>query len=90
MQINELLVTDIKKDLRDQIMDINLESISDRELINIAEWAERIKEHADFLTLEDEFVGATYSNLGVIMPKISKQKEKRGITLIKTRYKPRD
>ena len=90
MQINELLVSDIKKDLKDQIMDINLESISDHELINIAEWAEKVKEHADFLTLEDEVVGATYGNLGIIMPKINKQKEVRGITLIKTKYKPKN
>lgn len=87
MQINELLVADIMKDLKDQMMSVDIESMSDYDLVNIAEWAKSTKEHADLLTLEDELVGFTYSNLDIIMPRINKQQEVRGMTLVKTIYK---
>lgn len=87
MQINELLVADIMKDLKDQMMSVDIESMSDYDLVNIAEWANSAKKHADLLTLEDELVGFTYSNLDIIMPRINKQQEVRGIALVKTIYK---
>ena len=84
MQIDELLNADIMKDLKDQIMNVDVESISDCDLINIVEWARKTKEHADLLTLEDELVGFTYSNLDIIIPRVNKQQEVRGMTLSKT------
>ena len=87
MQISELLDVDMMKDLGDQITAIDVESISDYDLINIAEWVRNTKEHADLLTLEDELVGFTYSNLDIIMPKINRQQKARGMTLTKTIYK---
>lgn len=87
MQINELLVADIMKDLKEQMISFDIESVSDYDLANIAEWAKSTKEHADLLTLEDELVGFTYRNLDIIIPRINKQQEVRGMTLVKTIYK---
>ena len=50
-------------------------------------WAHDIKKRADFLTLEDEFVGFTYNNLDVIMPQIDRQQELRGISFTKKMQK---
>lgn len=87
MQINDLLKSDTTRYLVDQLDNIDLSLLSDHELIDVMKWAHDIKKRADFLTLEDEFVGFTYNNLDVIMLQIDRQQELRGISFTKKMQK---
>lgn len=85
MTVRELLESNIQSNLSSEIQHLELGHCSNSELALLINWTNEIKEHADFLTLEDEVVGYTYNNLDVLVPKISEEEHKRGIQLIKIR-----
>lgn len=84
MILSELFRTDITKDLTKEISEMNLE-LSLEELLSVKDWFMQVKEKADLLTLEDEYVGHTYDNLTVIASKTNDDEIKAEInkTLVK-------
>lgn len=85
MDFKELFDSDIKCDLVEDIMNIDLSHCSNSELMILSKWTDDVRERADLLTVEDEIVGYTYNNLGALMPKITSEESRRGIVLVKTR-----
>ncbi len=69
MNIVELMHNDMKKDLTNLIMKINFDECSKEELNELRTWALDKEKRADILTMEDEFVGYTYTNLAVLEKK---------------------
>lgn len=83
MQLVDLYNSNIRNYLVDNVKSINLDKCTNEELTYLANWISNVKERADMLTLEDEIVGYTYNNLDVLIPKVQKEEEKRGIALVK-------
>lgn len=83
MQLVDLYNSNIRNYLVDNVKSINLDKCTNEELIYLANWISNVKERADMLTLEDEIVGYTYNNLDVLIPKVQKEEEKRGVALVK-------
>lgn len=83
MQLIDLYNSNMRDNLVSCVESIDLVNCSVEELTNLSNWVCSVKEHADLLTLEDEIVGYTYSNLEILIPKVKKEEVKRGITLIK-------
>lgn len=83
MNHNELIGTNMKFDLVSDIQGMDFTGCSNNDIIALRTWVSEVKERADFLTLEGEVVGYTYSNLNVLNPMISKEEEKRGMVLVK-------
>lgn len=85
MNVKELIQGNIALDLVAEIQNMDLNSCTDTELLTLSNWVREVKERADFLTLEDEIVGYTYSNLDALTPKMECEEAKRGIQLVKVR-----
>ncbi len=83
MQLVDLYNSNIRNYLVDNVKSINLDKCTNEELTYLANWISNVKERADMLTLEDEIVGYTYNNLDVLIPKVQKEEEKRGVALVK-------
>lgn len=83
MQLVDLYNSNIRNYLVDSVKSINLDKCTNEELTYLANWISNVKERADMLTLEDEIVGYTYNNLDVLIPKVQKEEEKRGVALVK-------
>lgn len=83
MQLVDLYNSNIRNYLVDNVKSINLDKCTNEELTYLANWISNVKERADMLTLEDEIVGYTYNNLDVLIPKVQKEEEKRGVVLVK-------
>lgn len=83
MNHNELIGTNMKFDLVSDIQGMDFTGCSNNDIIALRTWVSEVKERADFLTLEGEVVGYTYSNLNVLNPMISKEEEKRGMVFVK-------
>lgn len=83
MNHNELIGTNMKFDIVSDIQGMDFTRCSNNDIIALRAWVSKVKERADFLTLEGEVVGYTYNNLSVLNPMISKEEEKRGMVLAK-------
>lgn len=84
MNLTELISSNITNNLVDEIQSMNLDSCSNDELVTLRNWIAKEKQHADYLTLENEVVGYTYNNLRALTPKVISEESKRGIQLVKT------
>jgi len=77
MNYNELVNSDFCKYLVDEINSVDLSSCSRGELEHLKSLTEEIKESANVLTLEGEYVGYTYHNLGALGTKLDAESAKR-------------
>lgn len=85
MNYNDLISSNFCIYLVKEIESVDLSNCSNNELYFLKKMTKNIKERADTLTLEEEFVGYTYYNLGALTPKINKETAKRKIKTIQSR-----
>ena len=85
MNYNDLISSNFCIYLVEEIESVDLSNCSNDELCFLKKMSESIKERADTLTLEEEFVGYTYYNLDALTPKINKETAKRKIKTIQSR-----
>ena len=84
MNYNDLISSNFCIYLVEEIESADLSNCSNDELCFLKKMAESIKERADTLTLEEEFVGYTYYNLDALNPKITKETAKRKMKAIQS------
>ncbi len=72
MDINELINYDVKINLVDKIKNMDFTKFSNKDLLFLQEWSNRVKAYADVKTLEEEIVGYTYDNVDAINRKLVK------------------
>ena len=68
----ELINYDVKINLVDKIKNMDFTKFSNKDLLFLQEWSNRVKAYADVKTLEEEIVGYTYDNVDAINRKLVK------------------
>ena len=84
MCFNELINSNIKIDLVDELEGIDFSCYTNEEIVALSMWINDTRKTADVFTLEEEFVGYTYYNLDILTSKVACEDAKRGMQLTKT------